>query len=30
MFDMGGTPDDEVFAAIELTGAEVLPAVKGL
>jgi alkanesulfonate monooxygenase SsuD/methylene tetrahydromethanopterin reductase-like flavin-dependent oxidoreductase (luciferase family) len=27
MFDMGGMPDDELFAAIELTGKEVIPAV---
>ena len=25
MFDMGGLPDDELFATIELVGAEVLP-----
>ena len=25
MFDMGGMPDDELFAAIELTGSEVIP-----
>lgn len=27
MFDMGGIPDDELFAAIELAGADVLPQV---
>ncbi|HAP78337.1 MAG TPA: hypothetical protein DCR14_19925 [Acidimicrobiaceae bacterium] len=30
MLDMGGMPDDELFAALELTGAEVIPAVAGL
>jgi alkanesulfonate monooxygenase SsuD/methylene tetrahydromethanopterin reductase-like flavin-dependent oxidoreductase (luciferase family) len=30
MFDMGGMPDHELFAAIELAGAEVLPAVKSI
>jgi hypothetical protein len=25
MLDMGGIPDDELFPAIELAGAEVLP-----
>ena len=25
MFDMGGMPDDELFATIELTGTEVIP-----
>lgn len=29
MFDMGGLPEPELFATIELTGAEVIPAVKG-
>jgi len=28
--DMGGIPDDELFAAIELTGAEVIPQVRTL
>ncbi len=27
MFDMGGLPDDELFAAIELVGTEVIPAL---
>jgi hypothetical protein len=30
MFDMGGMPDAELFSAIELAGAEVLPAVKSV
>lgn len=29
MFDMGGIPDHELFPAIELAGAEVLPQVAG-
>jgi alkanesulfonate monooxygenase SsuD/methylene tetrahydromethanopterin reductase-like flavin-dependent oxidoreductase (luciferase family) len=28
MLDMGGMPDDELFAAIELTGAEVIPQLR--
>jgi alkanesulfonate monooxygenase SsuD/methylene tetrahydromethanopterin reductase-like flavin-dependent oxidoreductase (luciferase family) len=30
MFDMGGMPDPELFEAIELAGAEVIPAAKAL
>jgi alkanesulfonate monooxygenase SsuD/methylene tetrahydromethanopterin reductase-like flavin-dependent oxidoreductase (luciferase family) len=29
MFDMGGMPDEELFATIELTGKEVIPTVSG-
>jgi alkanesulfonate monooxygenase SsuD/methylene tetrahydromethanopterin reductase-like flavin-dependent oxidoreductase (luciferase family) len=29
MLDMGGIPDDELFPAIELAGAEVLPQLRG-
>ncbi len=29
MFDMGGMPDDELFAAIELTGSAVIPQLSG-
>lgn len=29
MFDMGGLPDPDLFATIELSGAEVLPQLKG-
>jgi alkanesulfonate monooxygenase SsuD/methylene tetrahydromethanopterin reductase-like flavin-dependent oxidoreductase (luciferase family) len=29
MFDMGGLPDDELFATIELVGAEVIPRLSG-
>jgi alkanesulfonate monooxygenase SsuD/methylene tetrahydromethanopterin reductase-like flavin-dependent oxidoreductase (luciferase family) len=28
MLDMGGLPDDELFATIELVGAEVIPALR--
>jgi len=28
MFDMGGLPDDELFAAIELVGGEMLPTLR--
>ena len=30
MFDMGGMPDDELFAAIELTGSHVIPELDGV
>jgi alkanesulfonate monooxygenase SsuD/methylene tetrahydromethanopterin reductase-like flavin-dependent oxidoreductase (luciferase family) len=30
MMDMGGLPDDELFASIELFGSDVVPAVVGL
>jgi alkanesulfonate monooxygenase SsuD/methylene tetrahydromethanopterin reductase-like flavin-dependent oxidoreductase (luciferase family) len=29
MFDMGGLPDDELFATIDLVGAELIPTLKG-
>ncbi len=29
MFDMGGLPDEELFAAIELTGKAIIPTVSG-
>jgi hypothetical protein len=29
MLDMGGLPDDELFAVIELMGVELIPTLRG-
>ena len=28
MFDMGGLPDEELFAVIDLVGAEIIPTLR--